>query len=66
VNSLGKKIKHLMIDKQIKQLSLAKAADVSEAYISDVLADKKPPSLAVIKSIAEKLEVTIDELVKTE
>jgi len=58
----GKKIKHILIDKNISQLELAQAAGVSQAFMSYVLKGLKEPSLKVIKRMADYLGVTVDEI----
>lgn len=60
---MGEKIKACMEKNDITQTELAKAAGVSEAFISYVLDEKKMPSVPVLKRIAERLGVTMDELV---
>lgn len=60
---MGEKIEKIMKEKNIPQVELAKHAGVSEAFISYVLKDMKMPSVPVLKRIAEKLGVTMDELV---
>ena len=60
---MGEKIKKIMEQKNVAQVELAKAAGVSEAFISYVLDDKKMPSVPVLKRIAKRLGVLMDELV---
>ncbi len=60
---MGEKIKACMEKLDITQTELAKAAGVSEAFISYVIEDKKMPSVPVLKRIAERLGVLMDELV---
>ena len=60
---MGEKIKACMTKCGITQAELAKAAGVSEAFMSYVLDDKKMPSVPVLKRIAQKLGVLMDELV---
>lgn len=60
---MGEKIKEYMTERGITQVELAKAAGVSEAFISYVVENKKMPSVPVLKRIAQKLGVLMDELV---
>lgn len=56
-------IKELMAD--MSQAELARKADLTEAYVSQLLNGKrKNPSLAVLKRIAKALGVTVTELVE--
>ena len=60
---MGERIKGIMKQKNITQAELAQAAGVSEAFISFVIDEKKMPSVPVLKRIAERLGVLMDELV---
>ncbi len=60
---MGERIKGIMKKKNITQAELAKAAGVSEAFISFVIDEKKMPSVPVLKRIAERLGVLMDDLV---
>ena len=44
--------------------AVAEAAGVSQAFMSYVLHGYKLPSVPVLKRIADKLEVPVDELLK--
>ena len=48
---MGEKIKACMEKNDITQTELAKAAGVSEAFISYVLDEKKMPSVPVLKGL---------------
>ena len=48
---MGERIKGIMKKKNITQAELAKAAGVSEAFISFVIDEKKMPSVPVLKRI---------------
>lgn len=63
--AFGKNIKHLLIDKDVSQRDLADAAGVSEHMISKVISGAKKPPFDVVVAIANKLGVTVDELIKT-
>lgn len=58
----GKKLKHILVEKDVQQKELAEAAGVSEPYISAVINGYKVPSVAVLKAIADRLEIKVDEL----
>ena len=60
---MGEKIKEIMKLKDVSQAELAKAAGVSEPFISYVVEGKKMPSVPVLKRIAQRLGVLMDELV---
>ena len=56
-------IKKLMGD--MSQAELARRAQLTEAYVSQLLAGKrKNPSLAVLRRLAKALGVNIEELVR--
>lgn len=59
-------IKHLLVDTDVTQREIASAAGVSEQFLSAVLAGKKKPSLDIAMTIANKLGVTIDDLVRVQ
>lgn len=56
------KLKELMESRSVSQKELADVAGVSEAGMSYFVRGVKQPSLAVAKRIADKLGVTVDEL----
>lgn len=56
------KLKELMESKSIGQDEMADAAGVSAAAMSYFVRGVKQPSLAVAKRIADRLGVTVDEL----
>ena len=59
----GKKLKHLLIDKEVSQIELAEACGVSQAFISYVIKGYKAPSVAVLKRMADYLKISVDELI---
>ena len=61
---MHKKIRQAMEAKCVTQTELAEAAGVSQAFMSYVLHGYKLPSVPVLKRIADKLEVPVDELLK--
>lgn len=56
------KLKELMESKSITQAELADVACVSKAWMSYIASGRRQPSLDVAKRIADKLGVTVDEL----
>lgn len=58
------KIKNLMSAQKVTQAELASATGTSQAFISYVMDGTKMPSVAVLKRIADRLGVTMDELVR--
>lgn len=60
------KLKELMESLSVNQKELADAAGVSEAGMSYLVRGLKQPSLAVSKRIADRLGVTVDELLTEE
>lgn len=60
------KVKKLMDEKGVLQWELAYSVGISEAAMSYILRGLKQPSLVVADRIAERLGVTIDDLVSRE
>lgn len=58
------KIKSLMSAQKVTQAELARATGTSQAFISYVMDGTRMPSVAVLKRIADRLGVTMDELVR--
>ena len=58
-----KNIKHLMIDKNVTQHEIATAANVSDQFLSNVISGSKKPPFEVVITIANKLGVTVDDLI---
>lgn len=58
------KIKNLMSAQKVTQAELASVTGTSQAFISYVMDGTKMPSVAVLKRIADRLGVTMDELVR--
>ncbi|MDO4166106.1 MAG: helix-turn-helix transcriptional regulator [Eubacteriales bacterium] len=59
---IGKRIKEIRKRKRISQGKLAEAVDLSEQYISQIETAKRKASLNTVVSIANELEVSVDEL----
>lgn len=57
------KLKELMESRSVTQKELADVAGVSEAGMSYFVRGVKQPSLAVAKRIADRLGVTVDDLI---
>lgn len=65
--TIGDKIKKLSEEKDKTFYRIAKDADISESYLSDLVNNKKfNPSLKILKKIANGLGVEITELIKEE
>lgn len=58
------KLKNLLEEKGISQAELAKNVGVTQAFISYIVKGFKQPSVALLKRIAEYLQVTVDELLQ--
>lgn len=62
--SIGRNIMILSFDKRITQKELAEAAGVTQSMISKIINTDIVPSVLKLKRIADKLGVTIDDLLK--
>lgn len=60
--SLGKKIRKIRLEKDLKQIEVAKQAEISNSYLSDIEVDRTEPSLKTLKKIAEVLETNCGNL----
>lgn len=61
-NIIGTNIEELLYLKRKKQAWLAKQCDVTPSHINQIIKGKTIPSLQVLKTIADTLEVTTDEI----
>lgn len=61
---LGRNIKRIRETKGMTQGDLCRACELDRAYVSNLEAGKKNPTLATIERIAKALDVSIDELMK--
>jgi transcriptional regulator with XRE-family HTH domain len=52
-----------MIDKNVTQHEIASAANVSDQFLSRVISGVKKPPFEVVIAIANKLGVTVDDLI---
>jgi transcriptional regulator with XRE-family HTH domain len=62
--SIGRNIRIIAYDKNISLKELADAAGVSQAMMTKIVKGEKNPSVEKFARIAEKLGVTMDDLVK--
>lgn len=60
--TIGMKVRFYRLQAKMSQETLAEHADVSRVFISSVERGEKPPSLETIISIANALQVSLDEL----
>lgn len=61
-----KNIRKQMIEKDMKQEELARRIGKSPQYLSDMLTGRKKINLAVLISIADVLDVSLDSLCPSE
>lgn len=61
-----KRIKHIMLDKDIKQKDIAKAAGVSEAFISYVINGKSKPPKKLLEILSSYLGISSQEILGNE
>lgn len=62
--SLGRNLMLQLYDKKISQQEIAEVAGVTEAMISRVISGERDISSQKLKKIAERLSVTVDELLQ--
>ena len=62
--SIGANIRRIREEKGLKQVELAKMANVTQAMICQIERGIKPPSLPLSVDIAKVLECSIDDLVE--
>lgn len=62
---LGIKIRELRIEKNIKQVELAKLAGISNTYLSDIEKGRTLPSLKTLYKLASALNVDVDIFLDT-
>ena len=60
--NIGKNVRRIREEKRLSQTELATAVHVSQTLIARIENETKQPSVAILKSIADYLCVTIDEL----
>lgn len=58
----GQRIALWMGYRGLKQIELAKQAEVSPPYLSEIMHDKKPGSLSALKAIAKVLRADLEDI----
>jgi len=66
MNTLGSRIQQYRISKGMNQSDLAEALDLSQAAISHFEKDQRRPTPAVLKKLAEVLDVKLEDLLGEE
>jgi transcriptional regulator with XRE-family HTH domain len=59
---LGENLKRIRLDKNIKQVEIAKMLNVDRSFISNIENGKTNPTLSTITSLAKALGVSTNEL----
>ena len=59
---LGENLKRIRLDKDIKQVEIAKILKVDRSFISNIENGKTNPTLSTITSLAKALGVSTNEL----
>ena len=57
---LGSIIREVRVHKGMKQIELAKKAEISNTYLSDIENERTSPSLKTLSRIANALEIYFD------
>ncbi|MDR3596442.1 helix-turn-helix transcriptional regulator [Clostridium sp.] len=61
LDNIGEKIKKKRIEKKLKQYEVAKLADMSNTFLSDIETGRSAPALKTLEKIAKALEIDIKE-----
>lgn len=61
MDNIGEKIKKKRIEKKLKQYEVAKLADMSNTFLSDIETGRSAPALKTLEKIAKALEIDIKE-----
>lgn len=61
MGNIGEKIKKKRIEKNLKQYELAKLADMSNTFLSDIETGRSSPAIQTLEKIAKALEMDIKE-----
>jgi transcriptional regulator with XRE-family HTH domain len=61
LGNIGEKIKKKRIEKNLKQYELAKLADMSNTFLSDIETGRSAPAIKTLEKIAKALEIEIKE-----
>lgn len=64
LNNFGKNLKHALVDKDMKQVTLAEKCGVSFYTISKFTRGECTPGAELLIKIADVLGVTVDSLIK--
>ena len=62
IHSLGEAIRHFRDQLDFSLRELAKKADISPPFLSDIESGKRYPSEETLKSLAKTLKVSVDQL----
>lgn len=63
MSSLGQRIRRLRQEREYSLRSLAKRAEMSVAYLSKLERDESSPTVALLRRLAEALDVPLEDLV---
>ena len=61
MDNIGQKIKKKRIEKNLKQYELAKLAEMSNTFLSDIETGRSAPSIKTLEKIAKVLEIDMKE-----
>lgn len=64
MENIGERIRYERLKKSLKQLELAKLANISNTYLSDIEIGRASPSLKTLEKIAKALEMECSDLMK--
>lgn len=56
---IGKTIKSIRLEKELKQVELARLCNISKSYLSEIESNKKKPDLEILEDICNALKVPI-------
>ncbi|WP_445766754.1 helix-turn-helix domain-containing protein [Rheinheimera sp.] len=62
-DSLGKRIKSVMDERNMNQTKFAEALNCSPGFVSDIIRNKKKPGCEFIRKVAERFNVSADWIV---
>lgn len=60
---MGEKIKEVLLKRGMTQAELAREIGITEVYMSNIIKGYKIPSVPLLKIIATRLGVTVDEII---
>jgi len=61
---IGKRIKTVRVAKGLSQARLSHLSSVSQAYISELEADEKNPTISIVQKLATALGVKVSDLLE--